>query len=77
MSNSNDYFKTGAVPLDPNYKQTLEIWVDGAWVKTDEDTFRSFTGARMVNGGRYHGPVFKHGTDDVAVPFQYDLFGVK
>lgn len=45
---------------------TLEIKVNGMFVKVSEWIFRSWSGERRINGKAYHHHVFYLGTDEVA-----------
>lgn len=41
---------------------TYEIEIKGRWVEVDNYFFRSWCGARRVDGKEYRGPVFVLGT---------------
>ena len=54
------------VPTDDVAGEPLmEVQVNAAWVVTDEEIFKSWTGPRRINGDEYHGPVYALGTSTV------------
>lgn len=58
--------KTILIPTDDVAAGPLmEVYVNSAWVATDEEIFKSWTGPRRINGDEHHGPVYALGTTTV------------
>lgn len=56
-------------PTDDIRPPVLEIKLDRMWIEVDEETWRSWTGLRRVNGTDHHGPVYSFLTPEGAPPF--------
>lgn len=56
-------------PTDEMREPVLEVEINSTWREVDHETWRSWTGRRMVNGTEHHGPVFSFMSPDGASPF--------